>query len=299
MTDNVNVSWKENFRIMQLTDLHLVRVDGTGPEQETLDMVRDLIQAEKPDFIAITGELSLSDAADCCYYKFCRFMDSFDIPWGYAMGNHDAEWGPGYEALEHILYNSGSCLYRHGMPDTDGHGNYTISLVEGHREPVWKLYFLDTHAEWYLAPQQTAWYRQRRDEGNLEWGRQIPALAFMHVPFKEYQDIWDAGAMGVKLEDVCSMSTDSGMLEAMTEQGEMKGIFVGHDHVNDYIGPWKGTMLVYGRGSCAGSVTIDGIPRSSYLRPGFVPGCRMIILSRDSFKTYVRLKDGTLLYTDC
>jgi len=86
MTDNVNVSWKENFRIMQLTDLHLVRVDGTGPEQETLDMVRDLILEEKPDFIAITGDLSLSDAADCCFYDFCRFMDSFDVPWGYTMG---------------------------------------------------------------------------------------------------------------------------------------------------------------------------------------------------------------------
>ena len=77
MTDNVNVSWKENIRIMQLTDLHFVRIDGTGPEQETLDMIRDMIQAEKPDFIAITGDMCLSDAADCCYHKFCKFMDEF------------------------------------------------------------------------------------------------------------------------------------------------------------------------------------------------------------------------------
>ena len=298
MTDNVKVSFKENFRVMQLTDIHLSRVDGTGPEQETLEMIRELILAEKPDFIAITGDLSLSDAADCCYRKFCNFMDVFDIPWGYAMGNHDAEWGPGYDALEHILYNSGSCLYRHGMPDTVGHGNYTISLVEGKGEPVWVLYFLDTHFECYLAPQQTAWYRQRRDEVNRQWGRQVPALAFMHVPFKEYQDVWDAGALGVKREDVCSLSTDSGMLAAMTEQGEMKGVFVGHDHVNDYIGPWNGTLLAYGRGSLTEGRTINGVRRSSYLRPGFVPGCRMIILNRDGFETYVRLKDGTILYKD-
>lgn len=298
MTDNVNVSWKENFRIMQLTDLHFVRIDGTGPEQENLDMIRDMIQAEKPDFIAITGDMCLSDAADCCYHKFCKFMDEFDIPWGYCMGNHDAEWGPGYDALEHILYNSGSCLYRHGMPDTTGHGNYTISLVEGDREPVWVLYFLDTHAESYLTPQQTAWYRQRRGEVNGKWSRQVPALAFMHVPFKEYQDIWDAGAPGVKLENVCSLNTDSGMLAAMTEQGEMKGVFVGHDHVNDYTGMWNGTLLAYGRGSCTLGANMGGIRRSGYLRPGFVPGCRMIILNRDGFKTYVRLKDDTVLYKD-
>ena len=31
------------FTIMQLTDIHLVRVDGFGPEQRTLDVIRDLI----------------------------------------------------------------------------------------------------------------------------------------------------------------------------------------------------------------------------------------------------------------
>ena len=28
---------------MQLTDIHLVRVDGFGPEHRTLDVIRDLI----------------------------------------------------------------------------------------------------------------------------------------------------------------------------------------------------------------------------------------------------------------
>ena len=296
MNDNVNVTFKENFRIMQLTDLHLVRTDGAGPEQEMLDMVRELIQAEKPDFIAITGDLSYSDTTDCCYRDFCDFMDGFRIPWAYAMGNHDGELGPGYEALEYILYNSATCLYRHGMPDTTGHGNYTISLVEGKCEPVWVFYFLDTHAEGYLTLQQTAWYRQRRDEVNRKWGRNVPALAFMHIPFKEYQDVWDSGASGVCLEAVSPLGTDNGMLKAMTEGSDMKGVFVGHDHINDFSGVWNGTLLAYGRGTCLGDVKMGGLNRGGYSRPGFLPGCRMIILSRDSFETYIHLADGTILY---
>ena len=115
MNDNVKVSFKDGFRIMQLTDLHLVRT-GDGPEQRELDMIRNLIALERPDFVAVTGDLSLSDTSDCCYRVFCDFMDGFGIPWAYAMGNHDGELGPGYEALEQILYWSSTCLYRHGMP---------------------------------------------------------------------------------------------------------------------------------------------------------------------------------------
>ena len=40
------------------------------------------------------------------------------------------------------------------------------------------------------------------------------------------------------------------------------------------------------------------VRRGGYLRPGFVPGGCMIVLHRDGFETYVRLKDGTVLYKD-
>ena len=177
MNDNVKVSFKDGFRIMQLTDLHLVRT-GDGPEQRELDMIRNLIALERPDFVAVTGDLSLSDTSDCCYRVFCDFMDGFGIPWAYAMGN------------------------------------------------------------------------------------------------------------------------DNGMLRAMQEKGDMRGVFVGHDHVNDFAGMYNGILLAYGRGSCNGEQYIGGIKRGGYIYPGYIPGCRMIVLQRDGFETYVRLEDGTLLYKD-
>ena len=297
MNDNVKVSFKDGFRIMQLTDLHLVRT-GDGPEQRELDMIRNLIALERPDFVAVTGDLSLSDTSDCCYRVFCDFMDSFGIPWAYAMGNHDGELGPGYEALEQILYWSSTCLYRHGMPHLASHGTYTITLVEGKGDPVWVLYFLDTHAEGYLSHEQKLWYLARRDEINRDAGRTVPALTFMHIPFREYQKVWDAGAPGIRMEGICAMGNDNGMLRAMQEKGDMRGVFVGHDHVNDFAGMYNGILLAYGRGSCNGEQYIGGIKRGGYIYPGYIPGCRMIVLQRDSFETYVRLEDGTLLYKD-
>lgn len=296
--DNVNFPYRDGFRLMQLTDLHLVRPDG-WVEQQMLEMIRTLIHQEQPDFIAITGDLSYSDWTDCCYRTFCDFMDEIGVPWAYAMGNHDDELGPGYAALEQILYWSKTCLYRHGAEDTCGHGNYTVSLVENVRNPVWVLYFLDTHKEGYLAPGQVAWYRQRRDDIAKAEGQYIPSMAFMHVPFEEYKTVRENGAPGVMLEGVAAQHEDSGMLNSMIEKGEMKGVFVGHDHVNDFAGDYHGTLLAYGRGTCVGNAMIGGIHCGGYMKPGFLPGCRMMILNRDgSFQTYVRLQDGTVLYKD-
>ena len=89
------------------------------------------------------------------------------------------------------------------------------------------------------------------------------------------------------------------MLNAMQEKGDMKGVFVGHDHVNDFAGDYNGILLAYGRGTCTGHEYIGGIHRGGYIFPGMLPGCRMMVLNRDaSFETYVRLCDGTVLYKD-
>ena len=46
---------KGKFKIIQLTDLHLS--DGDELDKSTLDVIRKLIDYEKPDFAAVTGDL--------------------------------------------------------------------------------------------------------------------------------------------------------------------------------------------------------------------------------------------------
>ena len=293
LNDNVNIPYKEGLRIMQLTDLHLVRWDGKGPEQQMLDMIDAMIAAEKPDLLVITGDLACTDMPVSYYRGFCAYMDAKGLPWTMCMGNHDAERSPGYAHLERILMQSASCLYRHGLPEADGYGNFTLSLTAEDGKPMWMLYFLDTHPQSYLTRTQTAWYRQRRDAAGS-----VPSLAFMHAPFREFADLWEAGAQGVMLDGDSHLSGDGGMLAAMEERGNLKGVFVGHDHVNDFFGMHGNLFFAYGRGTCMGGVDVDGVRRGGYLRQGFVPGCRMIVLHRDGFETYIRLKDGRILYKE-
>ncbi len=305
MKDYAAVTFHEDFKIMQLTDVHLVRTAMGGPEEKTLQLISKLVEEEKPDFIAITGDLAYTDTTNNCYATFTRFMDRLGVPWGYAMGNHDDNDGPGYEVLEPILYNTEFCLYRHGLAEVSGYGNYVIGLIDSERKPLWLLYFLDTHDgrkdPLRLYPDQIDWYRNRRDRFAEETGRDsVPAMFFFHVPLREYLGMYESGqAEGVMLETVAAQDINTGFFDAIKEKGDGKAVFVGHDHVNDWAGYKDGVLLAYGRACCYDEERIGGIPRSGYLKPGFLPGCRMISLRSDgSFRTWVRLSDGSVLYND-
>ena len=304
MRDYVTRGFRENYKIMQLTDIHLVRVGMGGPEDRIFEMIRNLVEMEKPDMIVITGDTVYTDASNNCVSYFRTFMDQFQIPWCYVMGNHDDNDGPGYETLEPILYDTPYGLYRHGNADVTGFGNYMVGLIDDARKPVWLLYMLATHDgrryEHKFYPDQIQWYRERRELFREVRGQYSPSLFFFHIPLVDYEDVWASGkAVGVNLEGVAHLDEDTGFFAAIAEKGDAKGVFVGHDHMDDFAGMQDGVLLAYGRATTQETEFIEGMPRSGYLHDGFQPGCRLIELHGDgSFRTWVRLHDGTELYKD-
>lgn len=70
----------------------------------------------------------------------------------------------------------------------------------------------------------------------------------------------------------------------MLERGDVKGAFVGHDHVNDYEAQFRGIRLIYGRATGFDTYGRDGFPR----------GGRVILLEEngETFTTWIRLQGG-------
>ncbi|MDR1813507.1 MAG: hypothetical protein LBR18_01490, partial [Tannerella sp.] len=100
--------------------------------------------------------------------------------------------------------------------------------------------------------------------------------------------------IGVQNEAVCCADANSGMLLTMAEQGDVMGVFVGHDHVNDYIFNDMGIALAYGRFS--GSKTTYGYDVMK------INGVRVIEMSENqdgivphSFDTWIRLADNSVI----
>ena len=98
---------------------------------------------------------------------------------------------------------------------------------------------------------QINWYREKSSKYTLaNNGNPLPALAFFHIPLPEYYNAWKNKVnrpIGVKFEEECSPDINTGMFSAMLERGDVIGTFVGHDHINDYIGVYYNIALAYGR----------------------------------------------------
>ena len=73
--------------------------------------------------------------------------------------------------------------------------------------------------------------------------------------------------------------------EAIKEQGDVMGCFVGHDHDNDYAAMWHKVLLAYGRYT-GGNTVYNHLPN----------GARVIVLKEGqrAFNTWISLRTGEI-----
>ncbi len=118
----------------------------------------------------------------------------------------------------------------------------------------------------------------------------VKSLAFWHVPAKEYLSAWNEyveagykdtenvkyhyGVVGETGELVYSGIYDDEIFETIQALGSTKGIFCGHDHLNNFSIEYKGIRLTYG-------FSIDYLAYSGISKLGSQRGCTMITVKPD------------------
>lgn len=117
----------------------------------------------------------------------------------------------------------------------------------------------------WIRPDQIDWYVRTSERLERENGKKIPGLMFFHIPLQEFRQMYESdaakrqhpelnlpaqhGVVGERNEDECPGPFNSGLFSAMLARGDVKGVFVGHDHVNDYVGNYFGIYLGYSANS--------------------------------------------------
>lgn len=288
------------FKIVQFTDLHCH--DGDAQDERTYRLLHSVLANERPDFVVFTGDVIESTACTHpieAFRKVVRCVDDACTPWAVVFGNHDAETGDFDNAdLLNAVLDLPYCRAQRGPADVHGVGNYRLDVLSPDGVEVdHALFFFDSGR--YAPPriggydwvhiEQIEWYRQASDDLAKRAGHVVPALAFFHIPFPEYRDVWEmAVCYGNKLESVCSPQLNTGLFAAMVEQGDVTGVFVGHDHLNDYWGEWFGVRLCYGLKSGYHNYPSDET---------FNRGARVIELKAGdgTFSSWLRFEDGRVL----
>lgn len=298
MAQDLKFGKNGEFKIVQFTDLHYCH--GVAKSQVALDCVREVVKAEKPDLVVFTGDViynrpgatAMQDVLDC--------ISPLGVPFVVLFGNHDRnEGGTPNEAL----YDQARAAKGNIQPDRkDAHGLDYVLRVKASTgdKTAAAIYCMDSHDypsikgvgtyDW-IKRSQVDWYAGESDRLKAENGGQpLPALAYFHIPLPEYGEAArseSAILVGTRMEAACSPELNSGLFTAMKEQGDVMGMFVGHDHDNDYTVMWHDILLGYGRFT-------GGNTEYNHLRNG----ARVVVLEEGKrrFRTYVRLRGGDILY---
>ncbi|MDR0609791.1 MAG: metallophosphoesterase family protein [Planctomycetaceae bacterium] len=299
------------FKIAQFTDTHY-RVNQKDIAIESVHLIEETLDAEKPQLAVYTGDIvankkhfagNITQAWD----DILAPCIEREIPYAVVFGNHENDHSEmKRREIVHYIAPKPFNLTQPSPPSiTTGDTDYVLEIFDG--DKIGNLIYCidsgDTGCPFgceynALRSDHVQWYREQSNAYTKQnGGNPVPALAFFHIPVNEFSEMIHFKKRdqnktiihGKRQEDECTGAINGGMFLTMRECGDTMGIFVGHDHVNDYIGMWYGIVLAYGRWS--GTKTTYGSDK-------MIHGSRIIELTKNtgrSFKTWIRQRDGKII----
>ncbi len=265
------------FNILMISDFHA----GNQFNPKLVTGIEALVKETNPDLVLVGGDQCLNkDSVDEMHDYLGEIMEpinSRNIPWAHVFGNHDNETKIPVSVQEEAYERFPNCVASAGPEEVSGTGNYVLPVLSSKDDTVaFNVWGLDSHREYtdyfeafdmdpcvvklpdtYAMGQnhaepffdQIMWYYQTSLAMEKENGKKIPAIMYMHVPVPEFVVV-------AKNPEECSMrgnmrelpgvsELNTGLFMACLQRGDVKGIFCGHEHLNDFQGEYCGITLAY------------------------------------------------------
>ncbi len=279
-----------------------------------LNAVAAMLTEEKPDLVIVTGDIAYPVPFQAGTFNnksssrlFADLMEKLGIYWCPVFGNHDTE-AYSYYSREDMsdFYSSGDyphCLFKSGPEEADGYGNQVINIKNPNGEITQSLIMLDSHSYvdgdflgimWKydsIHENQVKWYEDTLNSLKAENNNIMPkSLAFFHIPIPEYKEAWDEytanncqdtenvkyyyGKAGETDLVVYASEYNYGFFDKALQLGSTKGMFCGHDHLNNFSVDYKGIRLTYG-------YSVDYLAYSGIMKFGLQRGCTVIDIKPD------------------
>jgi 3',5'-cyclic AMP phosphodiesterase CpdA len=260
----------ESISILQLTDLHLGGKGKWKDDINTFRRINRLVEMYDPDLLALTGDVFAGKEMSAIVI---RHFDELQRPWLYVFGNHDAEGDIDRDGIYDVFSESlwGILGYHKDSSLAGRKYDYCVDIsLKGESNPLWQIYGLDTgpHEEVKaIQPGQVAWYKDKSQEGKDKYGTMPRAISIFHIPFIQYQYLWDDISIhkeGESREKVWYEEDDGSTYEAFVEVGNIEATFCGHDHYNNYWGEYSGGIIL-SYGYISGEATNEAWPTGGKL----------------------------------
>ena len=280
MADKPILRFRENgrFTILMVSDFHAGR-DFSPKLTAGLEKLLDTV---KPDLVLLGGDQCVvqdtEEETRDYIAKMLAPITKRGLPWAHVFGNHDREQPMPLENQQRLYEQIPGCLSEAGPEELPGVGNYRLDVLSSTSdEAAYRIWALDSQREnrdfigqfglaenvRFVLPEpfgagcgqggvtfeQAAWYYGESKRLERECGRKTPAIMYFHIPPIEVNLIdrnpEQTHAIGSRRESPGCCELNSGLFMACLQRGDVKGIFFGHEHLNDFSGEYCGITLAY------------------------------------------------------
>ena len=268
-----------DFVILHLTDWH---TDYPMPEIHK-QFVIEALDAADADLVVLGGDMSEASKEDqpAAVKEICDLLIEAKTPFVITFGNHDYLHDLTIDEMFALYkeYGGEYCLSEDENPGLFGCGTCSLSVYSNDGSRVaYEIYCFDSGCEVEgkgyesVHTDQIEWYKAKAEAlKNENGGKYVPAVAFQHIIVQEIfdklfpaADINDDSAEsfadkaynmvpipnlsnirdGYLMEKPCPGYYNYGQLDAMSENGDVKAIFCGHEHSNSFTVEIDGVDIV-------------------------------------------------------
>ncbi len=266
-TETLKFNEDGKFKILHVADIQ----DNVCIAPQALECIAAVCDDEQPDLVILGGDnisgavsKDKNDNAEKALknvkFSINLFMSIFEernIPTALVFGNHDGNHLVSKETQIEI-YESYDCFI--GCDENaDLYGcatsNLPIMSSDG-KKIAYNLWLFDSgdylpedegDGYDYVRDDQVKWYVNKSNElKKANGGKVVPSIAFQHIPIYEIHEVIENGTLisGELNRKPRPSDHQSSHFSAILNQGDIKAMFFGHDHVNTYTYNYKGIDFV-------------------------------------------------------
>lgn len=194
-----------NFRIMQISDIQ----DGTVLTPATKTFIRDVVIAEQPDLIVLTGDNISAGSATVGIHaidlqlvkhgidNFMSVFEEIGIPVAIVFGNHDAEEIVTKEEQMEFYSTYDCCIAVDEGEALYGCGTYNVPIYSSAdaSKVAYNLWMVDSNmydenGYDHVHQDQLDWYVKTSNElKEQNGGKAVPSMMFQHIIVNEIYDV--------------------------------------------------------------------------------------------------------------
>lgn len=259
----VDLTYNEDgiFRIVQFTDTHVGNMPFDEEDHKTFALIEKVLTEVDADLVVHTGDVIWSEGVKDADVVFEKTLDVFNehskAPLVVTYGNHDSEemitrsdLREIYDRVvklkperKHTLIVDDYESFVLEIKGSDGAVKNVVYIIDSGEDAPLPIGLYD-----WVKPEQVNWFNEIATD--YKKGDQVKRnLVFQHIPVPEYWQGAENILSGVNHETNEAISApyvNTGLFASMLINQETWGMFVGHDHENNFDSLVHGVHLVYG-----------------------------------------------------